>query len=58
MAGLIAAGRTNRQIGRALGIAEKTAEVHVHHIIGKLGARCRSEVAAWVGARAGPADLA
>ena len=51
VAGLIAAGRTNRQIGRALGIAEKTAEVHVHHIIGKLGARCRSEVAAWVGAQ-------
>jgi non-specific serine/threonine protein kinase len=54
VAGLIAAGRTNRQIGRALGIAEKTAEVHVHHIIGKLGARCRSEVAAWVGARGRP----
>jgi non-specific serine/threonine protein kinase len=51
VAGLIAAGRTNRQIGRALGIAEKTTEVHVHHIIGKLGARCRSEVAAWVGAQ-------
>jgi predicted ATPase/DNA-binding CsgD family transcriptional regulator len=54
VAGLIAAGRTNRQIGRALGIAEKTAEVHVHHIIGKLGARCRSEVAAWVGAQGRP----
>jgi predicted ATPase/DNA-binding CsgD family transcriptional regulator len=51
VAGLIAAGRTNRQIGRTLGIAEKTTEVHVHHIIGKLGARCRSEVAAWVGAQ-------
>jgi DNA-binding NarL/FixJ family response regulator len=28
--------------------------VHVHHIIGKLGARCRSEVAAWVGAQGRP----
>jgi predicted ATPase/DNA-binding CsgD family transcriptional regulator len=54
VAGLIAAGRTNRQIGRALGISEKTTEVHVHHIIGKLGARCRSEVAAWVGAQGRP----
>ena len=40
------------------GHREKTTEVHVHHIIGKLGARCRSEVAAWVGAqgtgRSGP----
>ena len=51
VARLIASGCTNRQIGRELGIAEKTTEVHVHHIIGKLGARCRSEVAAWVGAQ-------
>ena len=42
------AGSTNRQIGRALGIAEKTVEVHVHHVIAKLGARSRAEVAAWV----------
>ena len=45
---LIAAGRTNRQIGRELGIAEKTVEVHVHHVITKLGAQSRTEVAAWV----------
>jgi non-specific serine/threonine protein kinase len=48
VAELVAAGRTNRQIGRALGIAEKTVEVHVHHVIAKLGARSRTEVAAWV----------
>ncbi|MHA6795845.1 ATP-binding protein [Pseudonocardia bannensis] len=48
VARLVATGRTNRQIGRELGIAEKTAEVHVHHIIGKLGARSRAEVAAWI----------
>jgi non-specific serine/threonine protein kinase len=47
VAALVATGRTNRQIGRALGIAEKTAEVHVHHIMGKLGARSRAEVAVW-----------
>ena len=45
---LVVRGRTNRQIGSELGIAEKTTEVHVHHIIGKLGARSRAEVAAWV----------
>ncbi|MHA6784187.1 ATP-binding protein [Pseudonocardia saturnea] len=50
VARLVAAGHTNRQIGRALGISEKTTEVHVHHIIGKLGAHSRSQVAAWVGA--------
>jgi non-specific serine/threonine protein kinase len=48
VADLIADGRTNRQIGRALGIAEKTVEVHVHHVITKLGAQSRAEVAAWV----------
>ena len=51
VAELVAAGRTNRQIGRALGIAEKTVEVHVHHVISKLGAQSRTEVAAWVVAR-------
>lgn len=48
VAGLVAEGCTNRQIGRALGIAEKTTEVHVHNIIRKLGARSRAEVAVWV----------
>jgi non-specific serine/threonine protein kinase len=47
VAGLVAEGRTNRQIGRVLGIAEKTTEVHVHNIIRKLGARSRTEVAVW-----------
>jgi predicted ATPase/DNA-binding CsgD family transcriptional regulator len=55
---LVRHGRTNRQIGRQLGIAEKTAEVHVHNIIRKLGASSRAEVAAWVaaGTGVGPAD--
>jgi len=48
VADLVAAGRTNRQIGRALGIAEKTVEVHVHHVLAKLGAQSRTEVATWV----------
>lgn len=47
VAALVTLGRTNRQIARALGIAEKTAEVHVHHIAKKLGAASRAEVAAW-----------
>ena len=48
MARLVADGSTNRQIGRALGIAEKTTEAHVHNIIRKLGAHNRAEVAARV----------
>ncbi|MGE3287884.1 MAG: LuxR C-terminal-related transcriptional regulator [Pseudonocardia sp.] len=48
VAGLVARGHTNRQIARALGMAEKTAQTHVHNIIRKLGAQNRAEVAARV----------
>jgi predicted ATPase/DNA-binding CsgD family transcriptional regulator len=48
VARLVADGSTNRQIGRVLGIAEKTTEAHVHNIIRKLGAHNRAEVAARV----------
>jgi predicted ATPase/DNA-binding NarL/FixJ family response regulator len=47
VAALVATGRTNRQIGRVLGISEKTAEVHLHHVMSKLDVRSRAEVAAW-----------
>ena len=47
VAALVALGRTNRQIGRVLGISEKTTEVHMHHVMSKLDARSRAEVAAW-----------
>jgi predicted ATPase/DNA-binding CsgD family transcriptional regulator len=47
VAALVASGRTNRQIGRVLGISEKTTEVHLHHVMSKLDARSRAEVAAW-----------
>jgi ATP/maltotriose-dependent transcriptional regulator MalT len=47
VAGLIAAGHTNRQIAAALVIAEPTAERHVANIFNKLGVHSRAEVAAW-----------
>jgi predicted ATPase/DNA-binding CsgD family transcriptional regulator len=53
VAELVAAGRTNRQIARALTISEKTVEVHVHNVIAKLGAQSRTEVATWVVAEQG-----
>jgi DNA-binding CsgD family transcriptional regulator len=43
---LVAAGRTNRQIGQALFIAPKTAGVHVSRILAKLGVAGRGEAAA------------
>ncbi|MFE3028854.1 ATP-binding protein [Nocardia tengchongensis] len=54
VAALLPQGRTNRQIARALGISERTVEVHVHHIMGKLGASSRAEVAAWCIAERAP----
>jgi DNA-binding NarL/FixJ family response regulator len=46
---LVAAGLTNRQIGEALFISEKTASVHVSRILAKLGARTRAQAAAVAG---------
>jgi DNA-binding NarL/FixJ family response regulator len=43
---LIAEGRTNREIGAALFISEKTASVHVSNILSKLGAANRGQAAA------------
>jgi predicted ATPase/DNA-binding CsgD family transcriptional regulator len=43
---LVAEGRTNREIGEVLYMAEKTASVHVSRILGKLDVRSRTEAAA------------
>ena len=42
---LLAAGRSDGEIGEALFISKKTASVHVATIKGKLGARSRVEIA-------------
>jgi DNA-binding CsgD family transcriptional regulator/tetratricopeptide (TPR) repeat protein len=44
--GLLAQGRTNRQIGSTLYISEKTASVHVSNLVAKLGASGRTEAVA------------
>ena len=43
---LLAAGRSNRQIGEQLYMAESTAGVHVSNVLGKLGVSRRHEAAA------------
>jgi ATP/maltotriose-dependent transcriptional regulator MalT len=42
---LVAAGATNREIGKQLFMAEKTASVHVSRILAKLDVRSRTEAA-------------
>jgi DNA-binding NarL/FixJ family response regulator len=48
VARLVAAGHTNRQIARELGISEKTAELHVRNAMQRLGVQNRAGIAAWV----------
>ena len=47
VAQLVAAGLTNRQIAERLVVAPKTVSAHITHILGKLGAARRAEIAAW-----------
>jgi DNA-binding CsgD family transcriptional regulator len=47
VARLITEGCTNAEIAASLGIAPKTASAHVEHILAKLGASRRAEIAAW-----------
>ena len=43
---LLAAGLTNREVGRRLFMSEHTVATHVSHLLAKLGARSRAEVVA------------
>jgi DNA-binding CsgD family transcriptional regulator len=47
VAQLISEGYTNAEIADSLGIAPKTASSHVEHILAKLGASRRAEIASW-----------
>jgi len=45
VAGLIKQGLSNREIAKTLWISESTVKVHVHHVLEKLNARSRTEIA-------------
>ena len=44
---LLATGGTNREIGKHLGVAERTARTHVSNILAKLGLASRTQAAMW-----------
>ena len=48
VARLVAEGMTNAEIAQTLGLSPKTVSAHLEHILAKLGAMRRAEVAAWV----------
>ncbi|MHB8508623.1 MAG: helix-turn-helix transcriptional regulator [Candidatus Dormibacteria bacterium] len=47
----VAKGLTNKQIAGSLHLSERTVETHVQNILGKLGFRTRTQVAAWATGR-------
>jgi DNA-binding CsgD family transcriptional regulator len=48
IAGLVAEGKTNAEIGGHLGISKRTVDAHVDHILGKLDVRTRTQIATWL----------
>ncbi|SEC89104.1 ATP-binding protein [Rhodococcus koreensis] len=54
IAELLAQGLSNRQIAERLVISRRTVDGHVEHIFDKLAVSSRTQVAAWVAARAHP----
>ena len=48
VARLVAEGMTNAEIADELGLSPKTVSAHLEHILAKLGAMRRAEVATWV----------
>ena len=48
VAALVATGLTNREIAGRLYLSVRTVEVHVDHVLTKIGFRTRTELAAWM----------
>ena len=48
VAGLVAQGLSNKQIGTRLFISERTVDGHVRNILNKLGFNSRAQIAAWI----------
>jgi predicted ATPase/DNA-binding CsgD family transcriptional regulator len=53
----ITQGLSNREVGKALAISERTVDAHVQHILNKLGFNSRTQVAAWVAVSRSPATV-
>lgn len=53
---LVARGLANKQIGRALGITERTVKVHVGHVFRRIGVADRTSAAMWARDNLGAED--
>ena len=45
---MVAEGKSNQEIARALQVTENTVEKHMSNVLDKLGLRSRTEAALWV----------
>jgi len=50
VAGLLAEGLSNKDIGARLFVSERTVESHVRNILNKLGFHSRTQIASWIAA--------
>jgi len=48
IAGLVAEGRSNREIAERLVLSKRTVDAHVEHILGKLDFSSRAQIAVWI----------
>lgn len=48
VARLVSEGKTSREIAALLRVSERTVEVHVSNVLGKLGFSSRTQIAVWV----------
>ena len=51
---LVAQGLANKQIGRSLGISERTVKVHLGNVFRRIGVRDRTSAALWARENLGP----
>ncbi|MEO0911643.1 MAG: response regulator transcription factor [Pseudomonadota bacterium] len=54
---LVSEGKQNKIIAAELDLSEHTVKLHIHHVIGKLGVRNRTEAAAWFHSKGFRRDL-
>jgi DNA-binding CsgD family transcriptional regulator len=57
VARLIASGLTNGEIANELSVSPRTVSAHVEHVLAKLGAGRRTEIASWVATTVHPTSI-
>jgi len=51
VAGLIAQGKSNKEIAEAMTLSNRTVEAHISNVLSKLGFNSRAQIAVWASAK-------